>query len=257
MFRFWLHFHPLLMLLALLFVFGVSGCIVHWVQCRSRLRPRIQKCALAAPTFVGVSTLFALFAAFLLAGEIAQKTRAIEAVESEGAALVSLAVDSELAAKGGDAIRGAIRNYAQSVVGGEWLYLAREGASPDTARSALALMRVVRDLPPQDNVNSSVYAQMLALVQKVMDARAARIAIVTNHVQQFAWTGLFLLGFLTQFGIGMAHLERAPNVMGLAFFSLGAVIGLWLIAMQDNPFRGHQPVSPAPIAKVIAMLPVQ
>ena len=41
----------------------------------------------------------------------------------------------------------------------------------------------------------------------------------------------------------------------IAFFSLGAVVGLWLIAIQDNPFRGFQRVSPAPIEKVIAMVP--
>ncbi len=96
---------------------------------------------------------------------------------------------------------------------------------------------------------------MLALTQKIADARADRIAVVSTHLQQFAWAGLFLLGFITQFGIGMAHLERGGQQLVIAFFSLGAVVGLWLIAIQDNPFRGFRPVSPAPIEKVIAMVP--
>jgi hypothetical protein len=255
MFRFWLHFHPLLILLTLLLLFAASGAVVHWLQCHSRLRPRILKCGVAAPTFVAVSTLFALFASFLLAGGMAQKSRALQAVQNESAALISLNVDSEAAKTGGESIRSAIRDYARSVVTVEWPLLLHERGSPQTAEALLTLMRTVRDSPAADNVASPIHSQMLTLVQKVVDGRSDRVAVVSTHLQQLSWTALFLLGMITQFGLGMAHLERGPNMMAIGFFSLGAVVGLWLIAIQDNPFRGLQGVSPAPIEAVIAMVP--
>jgi len=258
MFRFWLHYHPLLILLVLLLVFAVAGGLIHWLQCISPLRERIAKCALAAPTFVAVSTLFALFAGFLLANVVAQKNRALEAVQNESAALLTLIVDSEAARGSGGAIRVAIRTYAQAVVADEWPQMLKERSSQTADRALLALMREVRDGPGADDVKSAVHSQMLTLAQKVADARADRIAIVTNHVQQFAWTALFVLGFLTQFAIGMVNLDRAAaNACGIVVFSVGAVVALWLIAFQDNPFRGPARVNSAPLQKVIAAAAAQ
>lgn len=254
MFRFWLHFHPLLVLLALLFVFSVAGGLIHWLQSRSPWHWGLERRALAAPTFVAVSTLFALFAAFLLANVVAQKNRALQAVQNESAALLTLGIDSEIAGPSGPIIRKAIVSYARSVVADEWPRLIEESSSPKTEQALLALMRSVRDVG-SDNVKPAVHGQMLTLVQKVADARADRIAIVTNHVQQFAWTALFVLGFLTQFGIGMGNLERpAANACAILVFSLGAVVALWLIAIQDNPFRGPSRVEAAPIEKVTALI---
>ncbi len=101
-------------------------------------------------------------------------------------------------------------------------------------------MRAVRDGPAADDMKSAVHGQMLALTQKIAEARAERVAIVSNHVAQFGWTALFLLGFITQFGLGMAHLDRGGQRPAIAFFSCGAVVALWLIAIQDNPFRGSR-----------------
>jgi hypothetical protein len=250
-FRFWLHHHPLLILIELMLVFAVSGSLIHWLQCRSPLRAQMRRRPFAAPTFASVSTLFALFAGFLLANAIGQKTRALQAVQTEAAALMTLRIDGEAVGAAGAAIRDAAAAYARSVVAAEWPRMLEESASPVTGEALTTLLRAAAGLPAAD-VPPALHGQMLALAQKVAGARAERVAIVGTHLQQFAWTGLFLLGFVTQFGIGMAHLERAPNRLAIGFFSVGAVVGLWLIAIQDNPFRGYQPVSPAAFEAVIA-----
>jgi hypothetical protein len=255
LFRFWLHFHPLLILLVLALIFAAAGGLIHWLQCRSRFAPRFQKGALAAPTFVAVSTLFALFAGFLLADVMAQKHRALQTVETEGAALLTLGIDSEAARASGGAIRATIHAYAHSVVADEWPQLVQERASAKTEQALSTLLRTVRDGPAADDVKSAVHGLMLTLAQKVAEARAERVAIVSNHVGQLGWSTLFLLGFITQFGLGLAHLDRRPaNATAIAFFSCGAVLALWLIAIQDNPFSGPARISPAPIEKVIAMV---
>ncbi len=252
MFRFWLHFHPLMILLALVFVFSVAGGLLHWLQCRSPLRHAMKASMLTAASFVAVSTLFALFAGFLLAQVVSQKSTALRAVQTESAALQTLAIDSA-ASSGGNAIRAAIGGYTRSVVADEWPRMLDESGSDKTEAALFALTRAVRD--GGGGVAGPVHTQMLTQAQKVADARAERIAIVSNHLQQFAWTALFLLGFVTQFGLGMAHVDRpGANAMSIAFFSVGAVVALWLIATQDNPFRGPNPVSPVPFAAVTAAL---
>lgn len=256
MFRFWLQFHPLLILPALLFLFALSGSLIHWLQCRSPLSPRIEKRALGLPTFVAVSTLFALFAGFLLADTMTQKNRASQAVQTESAALLGLRIASETANGRGEAIRSAIAAYARSVVADEWPRLLDEQGSAKTEQALLALMRAVHRDPAADGVPPAVHGHMLSLMQKVVDARTDRIAVVTNHFQQFSWSALFLLGFLTQYVLGMGFVDRAPaNFAAIAIFSLAAVVALWLIAIQDNPFRGPARVSPATIEAVAASLP--
>ncbi|MDO8838405.1 MAG: DUF4239 domain-containing protein [Parvibaculum sp.] len=253
MFRFWLQFHPLLILPALIFIFAVSGGIIHWLQCRSPLRGRLVNGSLGLPTYVAVSTLFALFAAFLLADTMARKDRAAEAVQTEAAALLGLAVGSETAGEGGDAIRAAIRAYAGSVIADEWTRMIDESDSERTAQRLLELMRAVHDAPARSDISATVHGHMLALSQKIVDARADRIATVTFHFQSFSWSALFLLGFLTQFILGMGFLDRpASNRSVIVIFSLAAVVALWLIAIQDNPFRGPARISPAAFEAVAA-----
>ena len=255
MVRFWLHFHPLLILPGLLLLFMVSGSIIHWLQCRSPLRERMARGALGLPTFVAVSTLFALFAAFLLADTMTRKQRASQAVQTESAAILGLGIASEIAAGTREQIHAAVRAYAESVVADEWPQLRRERGSAATEQALLVLLRTVRDAPVAAGLSPGVHGQMLSLAQNIVDARVDRLAIVANHYQQFSWTALFLLGFLTQFVIGMGFLDRpSANISGITLFSLAAVIALWLLAIQDNPFRGPAQVSPAAIEQAIGML---
>jgi len=255
MVRFWLHFHPLLILPGLLLLFMVTGGIIHWLQCRSPLSERIARGALGLPTFVAISTLFALFAAFLLADTMTRKQRASQAVQTESAAILGLGIASEMAGDAGAEIRAAIRAYAESAIADEWPRLRQERGSAVTEQALLVLLRTVRDTPVAEGLSPVVHGQMLSLAQNIVDARVDRLAIVANHYQQFSWTALFLLGFLTQFAIGMGFLERAAaNISGIAVFSLAAVVALWLLAIQDNPFRGPVQVSPAAIEQAVGLL---
>ncbi len=84
---------------------------------------------------MAVSTLFALFAGFLLADVMAQKHRALQTVETESAALLTLGIDSEAARASGGAIRAGIHAYARSLVADEWPLLVQERASAKTGQA--------------------------------------------------------------------------------------------------------------------------
>ena len=252
MIRFWFEFHPLLILPFLLTLFLVSGALIHWLQFHSRLSARLKGGALGLPTFVAVSTLFALFAAFLLADTMARKDRASQAVQTESAALFGLGIASETTMASGDRIRAAILDYADSVVEDEWPMLRQESGSSRTEQALLELVRAVRDVANDEDHSVSAHGHMLSLAQDIVDARTNRIAGVANHYQKFSWSALFLLGFLTQFVMGMGFLDRASaNRHAIFLFSLAAVVALWLLAIQDNPFRGAVQVSPDAIEQAV------
>ncbi|APX94698.1 hypothetical protein BWR19_18210 [Halomonas sp. 1513] len=253
MIRFWFEFHPLLILPLLLIVFLASGALIHWVQFHSPLSARLKGGALGLPTFVAVSTLFALFAAFLLADTMDRKERASQAVQTESAAIFGLGVASETTTASGDRIRAAIVDYADSVVADEWPRLIQESGSSKTEQALLELLRAVRDATHDEAHSAAVHGQMLSLAQDIVEARTNRIAVVANHYQQFSWSALFLLGFLTQFVMGMGFLDRASaNRHAIVVFSLAAVVALWLLAIQDNPFRGAVQVSPEAIEQAVS-----
>lgn len=254
MFRFWIQLDPLLILLVVIGIFALSGAIIHWLQFYSGWRKRLVNGALGLPTFVSISTLFALFAAFLLADTMERHMTAQQAVDREASALLGLAIGSNSMPKGGEEIRSAIHDYARLVMTDEWSAMREERASPAAAQALLVLMTRVSEVPLRDGASGAVHGNMLMLAQQVVDGRASRLAIVTTHFQRFSWTALFLLGFLTQFALGMGFMEKAaPNRTVIVLFSLAAVVALWLIAIQDNPFRGPAGVSPAQMLAVLEL----
>ncbi|MBD3895024.1 DUF4239 domain-containing protein [Halomonas sp. ML-15] len=253
MIRFWFEFHPLVILPLLLALFLASGALIHWLQFHSPFSTRLKGAALGLPTFVAISTLFALFAAFLLADTMDRKGRASQAVQTESAALFGLGVASETTMASEGRIRAALLDYADSVVKDEWPRLLQESGSSRTEQALLELLRAVRDAANDEGHSAATHGQMLSLAQDIVDARTDRIAVVANHYQKFSWSALFLLGFLTQFVMGMGFLDRASaNRHAIVIFSLAAVVALWLIAIQDNPFRGAVQVSPEAIEQAVS-----
>ncbi|TVQ03230.1 MAG: DUF4239 domain-containing protein [Roseinatronobacter sp.] len=254
MIRFWFELHPLLILGYLLSLFLASGALIHWLQFHSPLSARFKSAALGLPTFVAVSTLFALFAGFLLADTMGRKDRASQAVQTESAALFGLGVASEITMASGERIRAAILDYADSVVEDEWPRLIQERGSDRTEQALLELLRAVRDTADDEGHSAAAHGQMLSLARDIVEARTSRIALVANHYQKFSWSALFLLGFLTQFVMGMGFLDRASaNRQAMVVFSLAAVVALWLLAIQDNPFRGAVKVSPEAIEQAVSV----
>ena len=257
MFRFWLHFPPLLVLLGLGLVFAVSAVLTYWLLCRSRWSKAFDSRIPTAAFPVAIAVIFALFTGFLLANMVDQKNRAVRIVRDEGQALSLLQIGSETAKTTGQSIRDAIEAYARSVVAKDWDAMRRETSAPESSARLLDLLRLVQSEAVANDVKPAMYAHMLSLTKTVADSRQSRISIVSNHVWQFAWSGLFILGFLTQFSIGLVHQDK-PRAVGLALalYTTAVVVSLWLIAVQDNPFRSEiWQVSPKPIQAVVRPRP--
>jgi hypothetical protein len=240
MFRFWLHFPPLVTLLGLSVVFAVPAVLTYWLLCRSAVSKRFDDRIPTAAFPVAIAVIFALFTGFLLANMVDQKNRAVRIVRDEGQALSLLKLGSETANTTGPSIRKAVDAYARSVLAGDWDAMKQETSSPESTARLLDLLRLVQSDAVANDLKPAMHGYMLALAKTVADSRQSRVSIVTNHVWQFAWSGLFILGFLTQFSIGLVHQDK-PRAVGvaLALYSTAVVVSLWLIAVQDNPFRSE------------------
>lgn len=253
MFRFWLHFSPLLLLLGLGATLASTAALIHWLQCRSPLSRHFGSRIPAANFPVTITVMFGLFTGFLLANMVQQKNQALGVVRDEAGALSLLKIGSEAAKGAGPAIRNAVDAYAKSVLTADWPAMMREGSAADTSARLRDLLRVVQSDAVAEEVRPAMHAYLLTLAKTVSNSRRSRITIVGNHLWQFAWSGLFMLGFLTQFSVGLVHQDK-PRVaaMALSLYTTAMVIALWLIAVQDNPFRsGLWQVSPKPIAAVL------
>lgn len=253
MFRFWLHFPPLLTLLGLSVVFAVAAVLTYWLLCASPWSKRFDGRVPTAPFPVAIAVIFALYTGFLLANMVDQKNRAVRIVQDEGQALSLLQIGSETAKTTGQSIRDAVNAYAQSVLAADWDAMKRETSAPESSARLTDLLRLIQSDAVANDVRPAVHAYMLSLAKTVAESRQSRITIVSNHVWQFAWGGLFILGFLTQFSIGLVHQDKPRVVVAtLSLYTTAMVMALWLIAVQDNPFRtGLWQVSPQPIEAVI------
>jgi hypothetical protein len=253
MFRFWLHFPPLPTLLGLAVIFAGAAALFYWLQCRSPLARQFSGGIPTASFPVAIAVMFSLFTGFLLANMVDQKNRALDTVRDEAQSLSLLQIASETAKSTGPAIRTAIAAYARSVLTAEWPAMVHESSAAETSDRLRALLRLVQSDAVAADVRPTIHAYMLSLAKTVADSRQRRITIVSNHLWQFAWSGLFALALLTQFSIALVHQDKPRVVaMTLSLFTMAVVIALWLIAVQDNPFRrGLWQVSPKPIEAVL------
>ena len=65
-----------------------------------------------------------------------------------------------------------------------------------------------------------------------------------------------ILGLVTQLAIASVHLETPrPQIAALTIFSMTAIIGLGLVAIEERPFSPPLDVKPSPIGDVVREVP--
>ena len=83
-----------------------------------------------------------------------------------------------------------------------------------------------------------------------------RIELAADRTDEVRWATLLILGLLTQLAIASVHLETpGPQIAALTIFSVTAVIGLGLVAIEERPFSPPLDVNPSPIGDVVREVP--
>jgi hypothetical protein len=145
-----------------------------------------------------------------------------------------------------------IKVYLQVIVEDEWDTMSRGEASPKAHAALENLWQIYREVDPQTNRESALYAESLDRLNQVSDSRRVRVYAsredVPLVVQVLLWGGgLVAIAFTYFFGVKSV---RSQSLMTAALAGQIAFI-LFLILVLDNPFHGYLRVSPEPLQQVM------
>ena len=145
-----------------------------------------------------------------------------------------------------------IRTYVQAIVDDEWRTMS-DGKESDRAHAAMEdLWRIFREIEPQSNRESALYAEALDHLSEVSDNRRIRINASGNDIPLIVdillWGGgLITVAFTYFFGV------KSVRSQALMTAALAGVIAfmLFLVVALDNPFHGYVRVAPQPMQEVL------
>lgn len=237
--------------------FTTTGVLVVWLGTGRPWRVRTAGLSgVVAPFFSSVAILFALLTGFL-ASDVSQRNRlANQAVWNEAAAAariqaLSLAARSDMAQA-----RTLLRSYLQSVVADEWPLMVLGEASKVTAGLLSDLLETVVNPDVAAEAGSAAQTALVNAVVAMDAARSNRLSASNDQTNGLKWLTVLLLGAITQLAIGLVHLDK-PRAMiaAVTLFSVAAFVTLGLLALQERLFSGWIQVSPAPLTRVVALIP--
>ncbi|HEX5507363.1 MAG TPA: DUF4239 domain-containing protein [Pseudolabrys sp.] len=241
----------------LLAVYAFAALLIFWVTFHSPLSGPIRSCGgLVAPYFTAVALLFGLLTGFL-ASDIADRNRqASRIVQTEAQSLTSLYTLSIASASDMSNIRDKVRRYTRSVLTDEWQLVPTGTGSPKTKALLAELMDSVADPTIAGTAGQAVHSALVNLTLQIAGARSDRLSLGGDRTYDLKWFTVLFLCFMTQIAIGAVHLEKPrAHALGLALFSVAAVVALAMIAEQESPFDGTLQVSRAPLENVLKLAP--
>ncbi|MBR0649435.1 DUF4239 domain-containing protein [Roseomonas terrae] len=214
---------------------------------------------LAANSVVGsvkfgfVVEVYAVVAALTLVGAWDIYTTSRDTLQKESGALYMLAhaVDTYGGAEQGEArqaMRGAIRDYAEAVVTHDWPRLTNGLALGTSDGAFTRLSRVFFDTEPVTPAQQALAQSTVAWVAQVAEARMDRLSVGTRTISLLIWALIMTVSvsvLVFQWFIGSG--SQAVH------YSMGAVIaiivgGVLLVSLKlAFPFAGDDPLlSPRP-----------
>jgi Protein of unknown function (DUF4239) len=180
--------------------------------------------------------------------------RARVTVESEANALAEIFwLAHQLPEPEGRELQELAHSYAEEVVDEEWP-LMEQGRTPqmentqETSRGWVLIDDIratVQGYEPRTAAGEELYAEGLDQVQRLADARRARLVQAEEGLPTVLWVVLIAGGIVV---VGFAYLFGLDNTgaQALMVVALAGVIalGLFTIAAMEHPFSGGARVSP-------------
>jgi Na+/proline symporter len=142
-------------------------------------------------------------------------------------------------------VLAALRAYAQSVIDDEWNTMSRGLESQKTQAAMDNLWQIFREVEPQTNRESALYAESLDRLTALSDSRRVRLHAsgddIPAIIQILLWGGgLIIIAFTYFFGVKSV---RSQALMTAALAGEVAFL-LFLVVALDNPFRGYMRLPP-------------
>ena len=238
-----------------LYVFIATALV--WISYGSLTRNYIQSFkGITASFSSSVIPLLGFMIGFLASNVWDSNRKATEVVRIEAASLTSLYGIVAVSDLPYEEISSAIRDYVSAVVLKEWEMMKHGEAAPEAEIAQDRLLQIATRVQSVEKSSSALSRLLLDFALKISDARAQRLKMSAHSAENLKWISVLFLTFVGQVSIAAVHLDRArPQVAALTMFTSAAVVVIALIASYDLPFMPPLTVSPAPIARVLSIVP--
>ncbi|MGH6852512.1 MAG: hypothetical protein ACREDJ_04795, partial [Methylocella sp.] len=208
-----------------------------------------------APYFAAIVAIFSILTGFLANDVWDRNRRAAATVRGEAASLISLHALAAALGAPHVAIDRAILAYAIAVIDMEWPRMENGEAAPEAEAAQDELLKTVAqsDVAPG---NAALNRLLLETAVKIREARGERLALSSDFSENFKWTGVLLMAVMGQISLAAVHLDAArAQIAAMVIFTASIILVIGLLAAHEGPFHPPLGISPAPIAKVLDIVP--
>lgn len=255
----WLNQSDLSIIVTLTVGYGLSGvlCVVvsflpAWRQAALRYN------GVVAPFFVSAGTLFALMTAFLGSAVHDSVRNANQAVMQEREGALRIITLAEALPGNGPAGRlpDLTRTYIHSVLDHEWPLPAARFNAPQTEAALVGLLGAIADREIASTAGNAIQAAFLRAAEGISAGRVTRLGLSRPDADNLRWTGVLVLGLLTQLSVAAVHLDRLrPQVLALILSTSATIAALGVVATAERPFSGLLAVSREPLEQLVVPRP--
>ena len=150
------------------------------------------------------------------------------------------------------ALRGALHDYANSIVVDEWPELHTGRPSKQTTALFPPISRGVLAIEAPPGRQSLIYAEILKKIDEIAADREARVAAASKlKLPSIYWETIFaLLAILLLLATFSECTFGGAVALGCQGFGLALLVAI--VFIFDTPFKGQTSVSPEPIVTVLA-----
>jgi Protein of unknown function (DUF4239) len=207
--------------------------------------------------FLGATTVILALLIGFLANDIWDRDRrAAATVKSEADGLVTLFTLVSTFDRPVDQMVAAIRSYAAAVTTKEWPEMAIGNGAPQAEQALDDLLRTVARSVQAPGSNAVLDRALVDTAMGIRASRNVRLALSRDESAPLKWMVVLVLAVLSQTGIAAVHLEKPrPQMLALAIFTTSLVFVVGLLAAHEVPFTPPFPLSSAPIAEVLSLVP--
>jgi hypothetical protein len=253
----WLSLPLPALILVLAASYGASALVLIRLSFGALAGPRVRSFRGVVAPFVGaIVTIFSILTGFLASDVWDRNQRAAATVRGEGANLISLHALAAALGAPHIAIDRAIKAYAIAVIDMEWPRMVNGEASPEAEAAQDALLQTVAQSDFAVAGNAALDRLLLDTVLKVREARGDRLALSADFSENFKWTCVLLMALMAQISVAAVHLNEArAQIAAMVIFTTSIVLVIGLIATHEGPFQPPLGIGPAPIAKLLDIVP--
>jgi hypothetical protein len=208
-----------------------------------------------APYFSAIVVIFGILTGFLANDVWDRNRRAAATVRGEGANLISLHALAAALGTPHVAIDRAIQAYAIAVIDMEWPRMENGEASPEAEAAQDELLQTVAqsDIAPGNAVLKQL---LLETALKIREARGERLALSSDFSENFKWTCVLLMAVMAQISLAAVQLDEArAQIAAMVIFTASIILVIGMIAAHEGPFQPPLGISPAPIGKLLDIVP--